>query len=222
MAGDNPKICVALVNDDLSVLERVGTFADFYEIRIDLIGENWQQVAKTLNKPWIATNRRREEGGKWNGSEQARLATLISALDFQPTLIDVELQTPALPDFVLEVRKRAGIMISSHNLESTPTLDEMRYMIQRMKDVGADVCKLVTTARGFPDNIKVLQIIHEFKQEKIICFAMGEEGRLSRVLAPLAGAYFTFAASDVGHESAPGQVTAAALHYLYEMIIHGR
>jgi 3-dehydroquinate dehydratase/shikimate dehydrogenase len=46
---------------------------------------------------------------------------------------------------------------------------------------------------------------------------MGEEGLLSRVLGPRAGAAFTFAASSEIGATAPGQVTARTLHDLYRI-----
>jgi len=44
---------------------------------------------------------------------------------------------------------------------------------------------------------------------------MGECGQISRILAPRFGSFLTFAAMEIGRESAPGQLEAAALHQLY-------
>jgi 3-dehydroquinate dehydratase/shikimate dehydrogenase len=49
----------------------------------------------------------------------------------------------------------------------------------------------------------------------VVGIAMGEEGLVSRVLGPRAGAAFTFASSSSGVETAPGQVTARTLLDLY-------
>ena len=46
---------------------------------------------------------------------------------------------------------------------------------------------------------------------------MGEEGLISRVLSPRAGAAFTFASSADGAETAPGQVTARTLLDIYRL-----
>src|ERR1019366_9949404 len=51
----------------------------------------------------------------------------------------------------------------------------------------------------------------------VVGIAMGEEGLLSRVLGPRAGAAFTFAASGDGAETAPGQVSARTLLDLYRV-----
>ena len=84
-----------------------------------------------------------------------------------------------------------------------------------MRSAGADLCKVVTTARSFGDNITLLKLLHAFPGLDMVAFAMGETGRMSRVLSALAGACFTFASAATGCESAPGQVTVAELRELY-------
>ena len=73
MASNPPKICVALVNDDLDIIDKITPLVDMFEVRIDLIGQGWQKVAAHLKKPWIACSRRADEGGKWRGKEAARI-----------------------------------------------------------------------------------------------------------------------------------------------------
>jgi 3-dehydroquinate dehydratase/shikimate dehydrogenase len=51
----------------------------------------------------------------------------------------------------------------------------------------------------------------------VVGIAMGEEGLVSRVLGPRAGAAFTFASLEDGVETAPGQVTARTLRELYRL-----
>ncbi len=68
------------------------------------------------------------------------------------------------------------------------------------------------------DNITVLRLIRDFPDTKIVSFAMGEAGWLSRVMAPLAGGYFTYASLGAGRESAAGQLTVDELKTIYEVI----
>jgi len=51
----------------------------------------------------------------------------------------------------------------------------------------------------------------------VVGIAMGEEGLISRVLSPRAGAAFTFASPADGAETAPGQVSARTLLDLYRL-----
>ena len=77
---------------------------------------------------------------------------------------------------------------------------------------------MVTTARSFQDNLAVLQIIKDFPETKVVAFAMGAAGQISRVLCPLAGGYFTYASVAEGKESAEGQVTVEELRKIYAML----
>lgn len=47
---------------------------------------------------------------------------------------------------------------------------------------------------------------------------MGEKGALSRILAPLIGSPFTYAATITGQESAAGQFSAFELNKIYSML----
>ncbi len=80
---------------------------------------------------------------------------------------------------------------------------------------GADICKIVTTAQSFEDNLTILKLIRKFPEAKMVAFAMGEAGRISRILSPLAGGYFTYACMAQGKESAAGQIPVRELNELY-------
>jgi 3-dehydroquinate dehydratase len=51
-----------------------------------------------------------------------------------------------------------------------------------------------------------------------VCFAMGELGKVSRLLSPLFGGYFTFASFDRGSETATGQMTIQEMRDAYELL----
>ncbi|MCK4579972.1 MAG: type I 3-dehydroquinate dehydratase, partial [Dehalococcoidia bacterium] len=56
---------------------------------------------------------------------------------------------------------------------------------------------------------------------RVVSFAMGPVGLVSRVLCPLVGGYFTYASLEAGRESAPGQITARELRRVYQMLGNG-
>jgi 3-dehydroquinate dehydratase-1 len=223
LAPNLPKICVALVSDDLDIITELSPLADMFEVRIDLIGPGWRQVVSRLKKPWIASARRKDEGGKWGGKETERIKALQNAAGLGAAIVDVELATPALGDLVDDIKKKAKCLISYHNLKNTPPLDDLRKVVNRQLAVGADICKVVTTARDFNDNLTVLKLIAEFSSTRnIVSFAMGAKGRFSRVLSPLAGGYFTYASVGQGKESAEGQITIKGLREIYRILSHGK
>ncbi len=213
-----PRICAVITTADEAAVAAAGPLADLFEVRIDLIGNDWPVVARKLKKPWIATNRLAAEGGRWQGTEINRIRELLKALDLGAAIIDLELAAPDLLKTVKAVKKKARCLISHHDLKTTPALDELKEIINLQLDVGADICKLVTTSNSIDDNLNLLRLYREFRGQTLVAFGMGEAGILSRTLAPLAGAEFTYASLETGKQSAPGQMTAAYLAEIYELL----
>ena len=218
MAGARPKICAAIVNSDLPAIKKVEPLVDLFEVRIDLIGDGWREVARRLKKPWIACNRRAEEGGKWGGGERERIREILVALELGASIIDIEVATPSVGRIVREIRGKAECLLSCHDIAGTPPLSGMKSIIKSQLNAGADICKVVTTARSFGDNLTVLQLIKDFPEVKVVAFAMGAVGQISRILCPLVGGYFTYASIEAGRESADGQITVGELRKIYGMM----
>jgi 3-dehydroquinate dehydratase type I len=215
---NDPKLCVSITSKDTQLVKKVAPNVDLFEVRIDLIGRGWQEVAAKLSKPWIACNRKKEEGGRWRGSESARLDQLLKAVSMGADIVDIELSTPDVSGLVEEIKGEARCLISYHNVKITPPLSKMRDIVQRQQAAGADICKVVTIARSLQDNRNVLRLIKECPQVKLVSFAMGPLGQISRILSPLAGGYFTYASVAEGRESAAGQMTAADLKIIYKLL----
>ncbi len=213
-----PRICAVIVNKDLEAIRRIEPLVDLFEVRIDLIGDGWQEVIKQLNQPWIACNRRADEGGRWEKGEAKRIDELLKATELGADMIDIELRTIKLAETIGLIKPRTKCLVSFHDLKGTPPFDEMRAMVQRQLDAGADICKLITTARSFDDNVTVLQLISSFPNTKIVSLAMGHLGLTSRILCPLVGGDFTYASAEKGKESAAGQITVTDLRKIYEMV----
>jgi 3-dehydroquinate dehydratase type I len=213
-----PRICAVIVSNDLQAIKGVEPFVELFEVRIDLIGDDWRELVKQLEKPWIACNRSADEGGSWRGSESKRREELLSAIEMGASIIDVELVTGNLKEIVQLIKKKAKCLLSFHDLKGTPPLDRMREIVQREMEAGADICKIVTTAQRFEDNLAVLQLISDFPKARVVSFAMGPLGFASRILCPLFGGDFTYASIEAGKESASGQITAGDLRKIYGMV----
>jgi len=216
-----PKICVSIVNNDPEAVSEIEALADLYEVRIDLIGDGWEELVPQLRKPWIACNRTADEGGKWQGNEARRVEKLLQAVELGADIVDIELRTRNLDKIMQAIKKRTKCLMSYHDVEKTPSLEEMKQIVQRQLSAGADICKVVTTARAFEDNTTVLRLIREFPGLRLVSFAMGPLGGISRVLCPLAGGDFTYASIERGKESAPGQITVKDLTKIYEITGEG-
>lgn len=215
---DKPKICAVVVSDDLEAVKRAEVLADMLELRMDLVGAGWQELARHLHKPWIATMRDSAHRGKFVGSEEERLDQLIQAVILGANIIDVEIDCPALGDLAQSIKGRAKCMVSYHNWDGTPPLEQLSGTVQRQLAAGANICKIVTMARNVYDNLAVLKLLGLFPWIDLISFAMGPVGALSRVLSPLSGGYLTYASIDEDSGSAPGQMSVEALRKIYRMI----
>ena len=213
-----PRICASIVNRDLAAIREVEPLVELFEVRIDLIGDKWQEVARQLEKPWIACNRMAQEGGSWQDSEARRKEELLKAIQLGADIVDIELATTNLERVVSLIKKGAKCLLSFHELEKTPALDSLKKIVKRQLAAGADICKVVTTAQKFEDNITILKLISEFPEARIVAFAMGPLGLPSRILSPLVGGDFTYAAIEKGCESAQGQIQVAELKKLYQMV----
>ena len=213
-----PRICASIVNRDLAAIREVEPLVELFEVRIDLIGDKWQEVARQLEKPWIACNRMAQEGGSWQDSEARRKEELLKAIQLGADIVDIELATTNLERVVSLIKKGAKCLLSFHELEKTPALDSLKRIVKKQLAAGADICKVVTTAQKFEDNITILKLISEFPEARIVAFAMGPLGLPSRILSPLVGGDFTYSAIEKGGESAPGQIQVAELKKLYQMV----
>jgi 3-dehydroquinate dehydratase type I len=221
-----PKICVVVTESDVSeAVETIGMLEpqtpDIVEIRLDHMKsiEGLEQLRESTELPLIATNRSRDQGGHWKGSEWERLSPLIRAAAIGFNYIDLELSTGTLRETGDMVRDGgAELIVSHHDFERSLGLTELEEIMRRELRLGAEICKIVGTAHIKRDNLDYLGFLDSNRGKEIVSFGMGEAGVLSRVLSPLFGGAFTYASSDTGRESAPGQLTLAAMREIYGLL----
>ncbi len=215
----SPDICACVTcGADLDRALAVRDLVTWYEVRIDLIGDGWEEVARVLPRPWIACNRIAAQGGRYEGDEQKRIATLWHAVELGAAVVDVEMTASDVDRIVAGLKKRVRVLISHHDFERTPDEESLLATVQAQQNLGADICKIVTMASRVEDTATVLRLVRRCRQLPVVAFAMGPLGIASRVLAPLSGALFTYASLAAGSEAAPGQWTVDALHAIYATI----
>jgi 3-dehydroquinate dehydratase I len=212
------KLCASIIGTDIAAVKKIEPIVDLFEVRIDLIGDKWTEVARQLKKPWIACNRMVEEGGKWDGNEARRIERLLQAIELGANIIDIEYNAKNVENIIRLIKKRADCLLSFHDFQKTPSFDVLKQIVNKELKAGADICKVVTTAQTFEDNLAVMRLFSEFPDVKIVAFTMGTQGFISRVMAPLIGAYFTYGAVQKGVESAPGQLPVSDMLAVYEMV----
>ena len=212
------RLCASITSNDIPSVKMIEPIVDLFEVRIDLIGDSWTDVARQLKKPWIACNRMVEEGGKWEGNEARRIERLLQAIELGAKIVDIEYNAKNVENIIKLIKKRAECLLSFHDFQKTPSLDVLKQIVNKELKAGADICKVVTTAQTFEDNLAVMRLFSEFPDAKMVAFAMGTQGFISRVMAPLIGAHFTYGAVQKGTESAPGQLPVSDMLAVYEMV----
>jgi 3-dehydroquinate dehydratase type I len=223
------RICVSILpktkQEALHLIEMAEKAeADLIEIRLDCL-ENLQNLADLATQgktPRIATNKPLSRQGMFSGTENERLQTLLDAADSGFEYVDIELSTTRLEELVREIKARgAKAIVSFHDYSSTPSSSELDSILRREVDSGADVCKIVTTARQIEDNLTILNFTSTASVSSkigIVCFAMGELGKLSRLITPLMGGFFTFASLERGRETANGQMSIQEMKAAYKIL----
>ena len=221
------KICVSVppqtVAEALNLIEKAeNQRADFIEVRLDSLKKHNElvDIAHCSNTPLIATNRSTKCQGKFLGSENERKRILLDAARNGFEYVDVELPTPKLKEIVDNLREM-GVkpVVSFHDFNETPSSSQLNEILRREIESGADVCKIVTTARLVEDNLTVLDFVSKAcKSARMVCFSMGELGKPSRLLSPVFGAFFTIASLESGRRTASGQLTIQEMRTAYEAL----
>ncbi len=222
-----PKICIALGLPDVPrLLEQARREAEagenFLEFRIDYLPDpalGAQAIATFLreypNCTILATCRRHQNHGRFNGSIDDQFRILELAIACGARAIDIEVETAEVaPDRCAALRTKAHLIISWHHFETTPPLDPV---LKRMRKVPADVYKLVSTARKPTDTGRVLATSRLSPKVPLVMLAMGEIGFPTRVLSTALGTLFTYAAPAHFQGTAAGQVNARQLRSLYRI-----
>lgn len=223
------RICVSILpktkQEALRLIERAeDVHADLIEVRLDCLGNylDLAELAAHGKTPKIATNKPLSCHGTFSGTEKERLQTLLDAAKSEFEYVDVELSTIRLGELVREVKARgAKPIVSFHDFSGTPSSSELNRIFEQEIDSGAYVCKIVTTAKRIEDNLTVLNFTSTASvsgKARIVCFAMDELGKVSRLLSPLFGGFFTFALLERGNETAAGQMSIQEMKAAYEVL----
>ncbi|HEX9262655.1 MAG TPA: type I 3-dehydroquinate dehydratase [Candidatus Bathyarchaeia archaeon] len=219
-----PRICVSIlpktVEEALTLVDQAEkASADLIEIRLDgnLKHEGLAELAKHGNVQKIATNRLAKSGGQFKGSENEQKKILLNAAKKGFEYVDIELSASNLREFTTEVSENgAKPIISFHNFDRPLELSELNDVLEKEIACGADICKIVTTAKRIEDNLTLLNFtVAACKRANVVCFAMGNYGKISRLLSPIFGSFFTFAALESGGKTAPGQMTIQEMKATY-------
>lgn len=238
-------ICVSITEathqEALQAIERCAPAADAIELRMDLIagGDLPQLVAAARcasNRiKVIVTCRRKEESlipgagvpvtKKNEMTKIAKMKLLKQAVAWGVDFIDIELAAgekaiAQLQSFCRKQKSLTRIIVSWHDTSKTPSLTKLKEIFWSCVKTGADLVKIVPYACRMSDNLKVLSLIAYAKAQNrdIIAMCMGEEGKISRVMASQWGSHLGFAVLPGVKQSAPGQLTVQIMKQIEQLM----
>lgn len=215
------RLCVSIglqmVDEAIDAAEQVACDADVIEIRLDTLKDpDVSPFIRRLKTPLLFTFRPDWEGGLYTGEESVRIDVLQKAITEGAAYIDLELKAPKksfeqlLPAITASNTK---FIVSHHFFDSTPDSFELLSVLKAMKDSGADIGKIVTTAH---DHLDVLKVLHLQKDADeldfpLIAFCMGRAGVISRLATLELGGFMTYCARNEEDVTAPGQIPVGTM-----------
>ncbi len=194
-------------------------YIDGVELRLDhfekIDFEALKNFLQTCGIPVMLTVRRNDQGGTFRGTENERLALLESLCALQPAYLDLEFDVPQ--DFrkkLFETYPNVSLLSSYHDFSQTPA--DIESIFNKIKTPYAHVYKMALAAKSCVDALRFLEFMQSRRDnEKIIGMCMEEDGKLTRILAPVFGTFMIYATIIEGLATAPGQMTAKELQEIY-------
>ena len=222
-----PRICIALgIADPERLFEAADREAEanesFLEFRLDYLTRPEQGVAvirAVLDRhpgcEILATCRRRQNHGKFNGGIEDQIRLLAAGIESGAQAVDLEIESAELAaSHPQTLRQNAKLIVSYHNFESTPHLEQV---VKRLTRIPADAYKIVTTARKPTDCSRILAVARANPRTPMVVLAMGEAGFATRVLSTSFSGLYTYAAPTAAEGTAGGQAPARLLRHLYRI-----
>ena len=182
--------------------------SDYVEVRFDFLKIEQIPIAleiikKDLNRI-VCTLRPKTEGGKFSGTEKERISIIKLIAEYSPFLLDIEYNTLKKNKELLKYLKttKTKLLVSWHDFKKTPKSAELKNQINQMSKFSSNV-KIVSTAKSTEDATRMLELYSKKGKNNLISFAMGDAGRISRILCLYLGSPYTYV--SLGKAVAPGQ-----------------
>lgn len=225
-------ICTSLQHKNLDALFEALETTEMAEIRLDrcpLSPDDIEGLFGSSDVPLVATCRiaevladlQRADGipdtEKGRREQQIRAyditeRRLTKAVEAGAAYIDLEMEAPApMSKRLRKAAQENGTIVirSYHDFTGTPSREKLAETAAQCREFGAEVIKIVTTARSAADVQTVLSLYDDF--DRLIAFCMGEAGRQSRLDCLAKGAPYTYAALTEDEATAPGQWSTASM-----------
>jgi len=206
------KTCISIAETDpkklIHTLKVSLRKSEFAEVRFDFLKpEQIPLVLESIKKDLkrvVCTLRPKKEGGKFDGNEKERISILKLIAEYNPFLLDIEFSTMKQNKNLVRYLKSAKtkLLVSEHDFKKTPNKSTLQNKLKQMSKFSTNI-KIVTTAKTTEDATRILEVYSRKKSLNLIAFAMGDQGRISRILSLYLGSPYAYV--SLGKPVAPGQ-----------------
>jgi 3-dehydroquinate dehydratase/shikimate dehydrogenase len=159
----------------------------------------------------IATCRRKEGGGLFQGSREEQIEILAQAVRSGCDWCDVEIETAKhiARGELARVLSPARVMVSYHDFRGTPR--NLAGIARRLDRVGEQAIKIAAQCHSVSDSLRICELART--RRDVVVIPMGEFGLAGRVLSLRMSSALAYAA--VEQATAPGQLSLDAMIGLY-------
>ena len=203
-------LCVALTPSNLDeVFSADLSGADCIEIRLDYLKNPRESVLVRWDKlpiPVIATCRRKELGGQFNGTIQEEIKILQYAVENGAQLVDIDYR-------FAQSMAGADVIASLHDFARTPP--ELDSLMDQICASPGQIAKIATMINSWSDNRRLLGLLSRRWPKPVIVAGMGDLGQMTRVTGPSRGSFLSYAGL-AANASAPGQLTVQDMNHVYQ------
>jgi 3-dehydroquinate dehydratase / shikimate dehydrogenase len=188
------------------------------ELRLDYL-RNGKELKAFLswlraNRPHavlIATCRRKEGRGLFQGTREEQIEILETAVRSGCEWCDVEIETARHfpPGELRRTLSPARVMISHHDFRRTPR--KLAGVASELRRVGGHAIKIAAQCQSVSDSVRICKLARG--RDDVIAIPMGELGLAGRILSLREGSALAYAAIE--QATAPGQLSLDAMIDLY-------
>ncbi|MFG1446159.1 MAG: type I 3-dehydroquinate dehydratase [Thermoplasmatales archaeon] len=210
------KICVSISGLSVQEILKETKGMEMAEIRLDEMKFTPEEIREIFSAraEMIATCR----PGTLKDEDRMRLLT--EAIDSGAAYVDIEIESKKwYREKIINEARRNGckVILSYHNHRLTPPENVLLNIAQKFKRMDGDILKIACKANTISDTARLIGLLGHLKNTVVV--AMGEKGRISRVVGPLMGAPFTYASLSKGKETAEGQIEFRRMKEIMSSIV---
>lgn len=191
-------------------------YNDIIEVRVDLIGEKYEEALAKFSKikPILLTVRSEKEGGIYVPSRKEIYIKNLDKADY----IDVELSSVSDMEHVIyqAKAKKKKVMLSFHSFDRVPSERELDMLLRNAEISGADIFKVAVFSLSYKIITDLSLWIKKtiFKKTidlAVMCMGNPKVSLISRIVFPVFGSKFVY--GKLGKSSAaPGQPDSFLLY----------